>query len=732
MTVSTEVSREEYTGNGVTTDFDYRFRVFSAEDLVVSVADTTETISVLTLNTDYTVTGAGSRTGGKVKLLSPLAFNWRISIERALPVTQETDIRNQGNFFPEVHEDAFDKLTMLIQQVWSYFGLALRRPNWLAKYYDAKGYQIASVGEPHNPQDAATKNYVDTTNQSWFKRTLRVPESYVSPIPPVEMRRNMLLACDDAGQPISVLPESGSAADVMIELAKPTGAYRIGYNGTTVGDELDLIDFNTQYFINGKRKLIVDATERTDFKYAAFCDGCLVAGIETFIHREGSEHLDGGGGKSKLVISVLNKQTGGLDVVREFAPIAGKDYRDPSITYIPETKNIIVSCQVYDVAANSYNGGTVWVLGLSYNLINQVEVGAAGYFQWGKVIRTPGNRLLLAAYKVDGTGIGLFTSAGNPFSPVSFTKTADIFNDNPALMRNEVAIHYYNGYLVAFARTQNRSDESLQNASVMYTADQSGALGWTTPTRLDLSTVVAPRMYINTDGGLVLSAGSIFGGKRGSVSTQVTFDLTTYSARQTVYRNASGDGGYSSAFLSDGQLVIYTYNETEHLTRSNTYLEYFNPESVTTVAHDDFTGFAINQVNGVAYLGGNVVYNSKTLDSGYVSIFVNKNINNVTGVVFAAELSGTAGPQYLLLQKANGDLFATLGPITVTTAGVYISYRDSFNIPAGVYRLTLPNSRLLYLSNALFGVIPNVPYTTINADSLTSDIKKHVSIGFVI
>lgn len=228
MTVSTEVSREEYTGNGVTTDFDYRFRVFSAADLVVSVADTTETITVLTLNTDYTVTGAGSRTGGKVKLLSPLAFNWRISIERALPVTQETDIRNQGNFFPEVHEDAFDKLTMLIQQVWSYFGLALRKPTWLSKYYDALGNRIANLGNPINQQDAATKSYVDAGDAAGhqyvddlFKRTLRVPENNINQLPNASARRNMIPAFDNAGNAIVVLPQSGSATDVMIKLAQP-------------------------------------------------------------------------------------------------------------------------------------------------------------------------------------------------------------------------------------------------------------------------------------------------------------------------------------------------------------------------------------------------------------------------------------------------------------------------------------------------------------------------------
>lgn len=245
MTVSTEVSREEYTGNGVTTDFDYRFRVFSAADLVVSVADTTETITVLTLNTDYTVTGAGSRTGGKVKLLSPLAFNWRISIERALPVTQETDIRNQGNFFPEVHEDAFDKLTMLIQQVWGYFGLALRKPTWLSKYYDALGNRIANLGNPINQQDAATKSYVDSAvagsdghADDLFKRALRFPDN-VDQMPPVSVRGHSLQGYTEQGKPVPVFSMTDTA-DLALKLASDSGATLVGtHNGLTVQDAIN-------------------------------------------------------------------------------------------------------------------------------------------------------------------------------------------------------------------------------------------------------------------------------------------------------------------------------------------------------------------------------------------------------------------------------------------------------------------------------------------------------------
>ena len=61
MTVSTEVDHNEYTGNGVTTTFPYTFRIFQKSDLVVQVVDLDENIAVLALDTDYIVTGAGSK-----------------------------------------------------------------------------------------------------------------------------------------------------------------------------------------------------------------------------------------------------------------------------------------------------------------------------------------------------------------------------------------------------------------------------------------------------------------------------------------------------------------------------------------------------------------------------------------------------------------------------------------------------------------------------------------------
>ncbi|WP_337127353.1 hypothetical protein [Proteus terrae] len=218
MTVSTELSHEEYVGNGVTTDFDFRFRIFESKHLIVVVADSDGNETTLKNGTDYTIVGAGSYHGGKVVLNKPLARGWKILLERDLPVVQETDLRNQGKFFAEVHEDAFDYLTMLIQKALGTFSLSLRKPTYLSNYYDAKGNRIANLAPPKSGSDSANKDYVDNSIKYIDSKTLRVKDKAIPALPSAEQRRNKQLGFDNEGYPQLLDPaETGSLGYVLVD-----------------------------------------------------------------------------------------------------------------------------------------------------------------------------------------------------------------------------------------------------------------------------------------------------------------------------------------------------------------------------------------------------------------------------------------------------------------------------------------------------------------------------------
>lgn len=117
MTIATSTNRVDYTGNGSTTVFSFSFRIFANSDLVVTSATPAGVETTLVLGTDYTVSGAGSYNGGSVTLTTALTNGHALTILRELDITQDTDLRNQGSFFAETHEDVFDRQTMIMQQL---------------------------------------------------------------------------------------------------------------------------------------------------------------------------------------------------------------------------------------------------------------------------------------------------------------------------------------------------------------------------------------------------------------------------------------------------------------------------------------------------------------------------------------------------------------------------------------------------------------------------------------
>jgi hypothetical protein len=112
MTVSSSSSRNEYNGNGVTTSFAYTFRILDEDHVAVYEDGVLQTIT-----SDYTVTGVGNSGGGAILFgAAPAAGTGNVVIVRAVPLTQETDYVENDPFPAESHEDALDKLTMIVQQ----------------------------------------------------------------------------------------------------------------------------------------------------------------------------------------------------------------------------------------------------------------------------------------------------------------------------------------------------------------------------------------------------------------------------------------------------------------------------------------------------------------------------------------------------------------------------------------------------------------------------------------
>ena len=114
MTVSTTTNKKSYTGNGSTTVFAYDFRILSNSDLQVYVDETLKT-----LDTHYTVSGAGDASGGSVTFTggNTPPDTKKVVIIRNMPQTQATDYVANDPFPAETHEEALDKLTMIAQDV---------------------------------------------------------------------------------------------------------------------------------------------------------------------------------------------------------------------------------------------------------------------------------------------------------------------------------------------------------------------------------------------------------------------------------------------------------------------------------------------------------------------------------------------------------------------------------------------------------------------------------------
>ena len=197
-TVSTTAPRNDYVGNGATATYSYTFRIFAATDLRVTTRTTAGVETTLTYPTDYTVTGVNKAAGGTITLTAGnLTSGYALTIRFDRTPRQSTDLRNQGAFFAQTHEDKFDELTRYAQQNEDELNRALKLPETEAgtaaattlpaaterasKFlgWDSSGNPIAAAGTSSDlgPVSSYINTLLDDTTAAAARTTLDVTQA---------------------------------------------------------------------------------------------------------------------------------------------------------------------------------------------------------------------------------------------------------------------------------------------------------------------------------------------------------------------------------------------------------------------------------------------------------------------------------------------------------------------------------------------------------------------------
>lgn len=196
MTVtSTTRTAGPFTGNGGQTDFPFTMRVFTDTDIVAAQTDTTGAVTTLTLGSDYTVainSDQRDNPGGTLTMLDPLAEDFLLDMTTSLEATQGARLTNAGGFYPEVVENALDKLTILHQQ--------------------------------------------STTNKAQVLR-FPFPET-VDEFPSPADRANKIVAFNSSGGLSLLAPTSGDATDLALTLSGSGGSDEIGFIQSGTGADV--------------------------------------------------------------------------------------------------------------------------------------------------------------------------------------------------------------------------------------------------------------------------------------------------------------------------------------------------------------------------------------------------------------------------------------------------------------------------------------------------------------
>lgn len=177
-------NRTDAVGANSTGTYSYTFRILTQNDLRITVRNPSSNVeSTLVLTTDYTVSGVGDVGGGSITLVDVdqvwlgtgnfLNTSWPITLRGVESLVQETDIRNQGDYYPEGIEDAFDYQMRISQQQQDQIDRSAKLPETISPATVSMTLPVPSALTLLGWNAAATAitNYVPNTSAFLTKAT---------------------------------------------------------------------------------------------------------------------------------------------------------------------------------------------------------------------------------------------------------------------------------------------------------------------------------------------------------------------------------------------------------------------------------------------------------------------------------------------------------------------------------------------------------------------------------
>ena len=136
MTVSEgELNVVERSGDGSATSFSFPFTIYESSNLVITKVASSGVETVLTEGTgttNYSVVVSAYPGSGSITFpasgATRLAVGESIVIQRVLPLEQETELSNQGGYYPKTLETQLDKIVRIAVQQQEEIARSLKGP----------------------------------------------------------------------------------------------------------------------------------------------------------------------------------------------------------------------------------------------------------------------------------------------------------------------------------------------------------------------------------------------------------------------------------------------------------------------------------------------------------------------------------------------------------------------------------------------------------------------------